>query len=87
MVFLQVAALADPVDDEEGGGAAERRQHPVPGPAKVVHPLPRCGQEGAGAADIVRQRMDFGRLPAARAADGVIEGPPFAPAAERWALM
>ncbi len=47
----------------------------------------RGDQEGAGAADIVRQRMDFGRLPAARAADGVIEGPPFAPAAERWALM
>ena len=31
--------------------------------------------------------VDLGRLPAARTADGVVERPPFAPAAERWALM
>jgi hypothetical protein len=27
--------------------------------------------------------VDFGGLPPARAADGIVEGPPFAPAAER----
>jgi hypothetical protein len=36
---------------------------------------------------IVSQRVNFGRPPAPRAADRVTEGPPFAPAAERCALM
>jgi hypothetical protein len=44
-------------------------------------------QQYMWAADIVGQRVDFGRLSAARAPDGIVEGPPFAPAAERWALM
>jgi hypothetical protein len=44
-------------------------------------------QQDMGAADIVGQRMDFGRLAAVRAPDRVVEGPPFAPAAERWTLM
>jgi len=44
-------------------------------------------QQDMGPTDIIGQRVDFGRLSAARAADGVVEGPPFAPAAERWALM
>jgi len=44
-------------------------------------------QQDMGAADIIGQRVDFGRLTAARATDGVVKGPPFAPAAERWALM
>ena len=43
-------------------------------------------QQGSWTALVVGQRVDFGRSPAARAADGVGEGPPFAPAAERWAL-
>src|SRR5580698_9415565 len=43
--------------------------------------------EGERPAYVVGQRVDFGRLAAARAANGVVEGPPFAPAAERWALM
>ena len=43
----------------------------------------RRNQEGKRAANIVGQRMDLGGLTAARAADRVIEGPPFAPAAER----
>lgn len=37
--------------------------------------------------EIVAQRVDFGRATAARTANGVAEGPPFAPAAERCALM
>jgi hypothetical protein len=47
----------------------------------------RRDQEGQGTAIIVCQRVDFGRLSAARATDGIVEGPPFAPAAERCALM
>ncbi len=46
----------------------------------------RSNQEGKRTADIVCQCVDFGGLPAARAADCIVEGPPFAPAAERWAL-
>ena len=46
----------------------------------------RSNQEGKRTADIVGQRVDFGGLPAARAADRIVEAPPFAPAAERWAL-
>jgi len=44
-------------------------------------------QQGMRAADLIGQRADFGRLPTARATNSVVEGPPFAPAAERWALM
>ena len=47
----------------------------------------RCDQEGDRAAAILGQRMDFGGAAAARAADRLLEVPPFAPAAERWALM
>jgi len=43
--------------------------------------------EGDGAAAIVAQRMDFRRSPAARGANGMMTSPPFAPAAERCALM
>jgi hypothetical protein len=34
----------------------------------------------------IGQRMDLGRAPATRAADGLIFLPPFSPAAERWAF-
>jgi hypothetical protein len=44
-------------------------------------------QQGAWAANLIGQRVDFGRLAAARATDCVVEGPLFAPAAERCALM
>lgn len=44
-------------------------------------------REGDRAAFMVGQGMNFGRPSAARSADGVGEVPPFAPAAERWALM
>ena len=46
-----------------------------------------CDQEGDRPAAILGQRVDFGRAPTARAADRLLEVPPFAPAAERWALM
>jgi hypothetical protein len=44
------------------------------------------GRRRRGAA-IIAQRVDFGRAPTARGANGVMTSPPFAPAAERWALM
>ncbi len=47
----------------------------------------RCDQECDGAAPILGQRVDFGGASAARSADRLREVPPFAPAAERWALM
>jgi hypothetical protein len=43
--------------------------------------------ESEGPAAFVGQGVDFRRPAAPRAPDGVAEGPPFAPAAERWALM
>jgi hypothetical protein len=55
--------------------------------ADQVVGVARGNQEGERTADVVGQRVDFGGLPAARAADCIVEGPPFAPAAERWALM
>ena len=46
-----------------------------------------CGQDQSpGAAQLVGQRVDFGRSPATGGSDGVVEGPPFAPAAERCAF-
>jgi len=42
--------------------------------------------EGHGTADVIGQGMNFGRPSAARSTDGVLEVPPFAPAAERCAL-
>ena len=49
--------------------------------------VPGRDQQSMWASNIVGQRVDFGRLSPTRAADGVVEGPPFAPDAERWALM
>lgn len=43
-------------------------------------------QQDPGPALGVGQSVELGRAPAARAADALAEVPPFAPAAERWAL-
>jgi len=43
--------------------------------------------KGDGSAKIAAQRVDFRRSSAARGANGVMTSPPFAPAAEQWALM
>ena len=46
-----------------------------------------CGQnQSAWTTLIVGQGVDLGRSAAARSPYGVVEGPPFAPAAERCAL-
>jgi hypothetical protein len=49
--------------------------------------IARCKLERDRPTVIVGQRVDLGRTAAARAPDGIAEGPPFAPAAERCALM
>ena len=43
-------------------------------------------QEHVGTAPFVDQTVDLGRPAATRAAYALEEGPPLAPAAERWAL-
>ena len=48
--------------------------------------LPWRHSEGQGAAGGIGYGVNFGRPSAARSADGLLEVPPFAPAAERCAL-
>ncbi len=55
------------------------------GPDQIVGLAGGHGK-GDGPADVVGYGMNLGRPSAARSADGVLEGPPFAPAAERCAL-
>ncbi len=43
-------------------------------------------EEGDRAALTIGQGVDLGGAPATRAADGLVEFPPFPPAAQRWAL-
>ncbi len=49
--------------------------------------LPRGHDEGQRAAGIVGYGVNFGRPSAARSTDGLLKVPPFAPDAERCALM
>jgi hypothetical protein len=47
-----------------------------------------CGNDqSARLSRLVSQRMDFGRTSPSGRSNGVVESPPFPPAAERWALM
>jgi hypothetical protein len=46
-----------------------------------------CSPDENAGVYIIGRRVDFRRLSASRATDGVVEGPPFAPAAERWVLI
>jgi hypothetical protein len=82
--LAQAVGIISPVGENSLGPMAHREQ--ATHSDKVVD-VAGCDQQDVGAADIIGQRVDFGRLSAARTADGVVEGPPFAPAAERWALM
>lgn len=87
-------AFGEPVTQAPGvvgsvGDEAQRARHDgqqSPGAVEVVG-IARGEFESEGPALIVGQRMDLRRAAAARASDGVAEGPPFAPAAERCALM
>lgn len=87
------AALGQPVSELFGvigavgyeltgrGNARQKRGCP-----DQVMGLAGCQSEGDGPARSVGQGMNFGRPSAARPADGVLEIPPFAPAADRCAL-
>jgi hypothetical protein len=55
-------------------------------PRRAIGDVPAGKHEGDWPALGVCQRMDFGRAPAARAADGLIFLPPFPPEAERCAF-
>ncbi len=54
--------------------------------ANQIVDLARRDREGERATALIGYGVNFGRPSAARSADGVDEGPPFAPAAERCAL-
>ena len=82
--LAQAVGVIGPVSENSLGAMAHGKQ--ATGSGEVVDVAGR-DQQDMGATDIIGQRVYFGRLPAARATDGVVEGPPFAPAAERWALM
>jgi len=70
---------------KQPSGWADRRQE-IARTGKIMG-IAGCDQECNWASQIVCQRVDFCRAPATRAADRVMEGPPFAPAAERCALI
>lgn len=59
---------------EQGGGSNQ------------VMGVARRQDQRPGPPQIIGQRVDFRRPAAARGPDGVVEGPPFAPPAERCAL-
>jgi hypothetical protein len=63
-----------------------RRRLPDRGIQLPATPTRRVEQEGDRPAVAVGQRVDLGRAPTARAADGLIALPPFPPEAERCAF-
>jgi hypothetical protein len=80
----QAPGVVGSVGDEAHRARHDRQQGACAGEAVDV----AGGEfEGARPAALVRQGVDFRRAAAARTPDGVAEGPPFAPAAERCALM
>ena len=87
------AACGEPVAELPGvvgavGNQTRGRRNALQhgGGTDQVVDVARRQREGDGTAVLVRQGVNFSRPSAARSADGVAEGPPFAPAAERCAL-
>ena len=80
----QAVGVIGPVS-EQSSGCRDCRQQIAR--SRQIMAIARCDQKGDRAATILGQRVDFCRAAAARAADRVVEVPPFAPAAERCALM
>ncbi len=86
-------ALGQPVAELAGvistiGNQPARRRNPSEerrGADQVVR-LPGGEGKGPRSAGVIGYGVNFGRPSAARSADGVLEVPPFAPAAERCAL-
>jgi len=79
----EVAGIVAAVGDEapEPAGCGDQRG----GETDIVG-IAAAEQQHAGTAAIVGQPVQFGGSPAARATYRLGEVPPFAPAAERWAL-
>lgn len=82
--FPQASGIVSAIREEPLGLLSHREQ--AARSFEVVN-VPGRDQQGARTTNLVGQGVNLGRLPATRPADGVIERPPFAPAAERWALM
>lgn len=82
--FAQLSGIVGAVGDQARGG-----RHPAQNLAEAdqIMGLARSEAERQGAAPVIRQGVNLGRPSAARSSDGVGIVPPFAPAAERWALM
>ena len=87
------SALGQPVPELAGvigpiGDQALRRGYTPEqgGRSDQIVGLPGRHGEGQRPAKVVGYGMNFGRPSAARSADGLLEVPPFAPAAERCAL-
>src|SRR5215204_7744548 len=55
-------------------------------PCRAVSDVTAGQHEGNRATEAIRQRVNLGRAPAARSADGLRIFPPLAPEAERWAF-
>ncbi len=81
--IAQLAGIVGPIGDQPSGqrGAPQECSS-----ADQVVGVARRDRKGDGAAVLVCYRVNLGRPSAARASDGMGEGPPFAPAAERCAL-
>jgi hypothetical protein len=80
----QGACVVGAVGQEPPARAANVEQRPCAGD---VGRVARRQHEGDRPAEVVAQRVDLGRPAAARGANGMMTSPPFAPAAERWALI
>lgn len=80
----QPYGVIGPVGEEPFGGWNALEKH---GRADQIMRLSRCDRQRDGAAQRIGYGMNFSRPSAARSTDCVFEVPPFAPAAERCALM
>ena len=81
--IAQAAGVVGPVCDQPQRASDDAQQGA--GALQVVRITGR-ELESAGATLLIGQGVYLRGAAAARAPDGMTEGPPFAPAAERWAL-
>ena len=79
----ELSGVIGPIGDQAPwcGYTSEQGGHP-----DQIMGLPRGHGEGQRPAKLVGYGVNLGRPSAARSADGLLEAPPFAPAAERCAL-
>ena len=76
----QAARVVGAIGEQPRGAWHDREQRP--GAVEIVG-IAGSQLKGEGPPLIVAQGVDLGRPAAVRAPDGMTEGPPFAPAAER----